>query len=320
MRADRLISMLLLLQARGRMTAKALSEELEVSVRTIYRDLDALSGAGIPVFAESGPGGGCQLLEGYRWPLSGVSKEEVTALLTLGVPQPIRDLGLGSVLQDAHRKLEATVPNRAGRLPLSAMVLLDMPAWFRTSEKVPSLPTLADAIRQSRRIIITYERPGAKAANRTIDPLGLVNKASHWYLVGRASRGVGVYRVSRISRVKALDEHFEPPSDFDLASYWSKWSEDFETSRPKTKVTVRVAPQLVDVLPEVFGESVRPLLVAGRPDEEGWISLVLTFEHERAAVYRLAGFGPLVKVLSPAFVRNEIVKIAKAILASYESA
>lgn len=319
MRADRLISMLLLLQARGRMTARALSEDLGVSVRTIYRDLEALSGAGIPVFAESGPGGGCELLEGYRWPLSGVSSEEVAALLTLGVPQPIRELGLGSVVQDAHRKLEANIPSRAGRVPTSAMVHLDMPAWFRTSEKVPNLPILADAIRQRRRLIVSYERPGAQAGNRTIDPVGLVNKASQWYLVARASRGVAVYRVSRISEVKVLEEHFDPPSDFDLASYWSKWSEEFEASRPKTKVSVRVAPQLVDILPEVFGESVRPLLAAEPPDDEGWISIVLTFEHEKAAVYRLAGFGPLVKVLSPAFVRNEIVKNAKEILRSYKS-
>lgn len=186
MRADRLVSLALLLQARGQMSARALAAELEVSVRTIYRDLAALSAAGVPVVAEPGPGGGCRLLEGYRFPLRGLSQDEAEALLVLGVPTALAELGLGDALSAAHRKISVTTAPGSGG---PALVHLDMPRWFHGKEEVPHLRTLAEALRQQRRVRIGYQRGGSGAeTTRVVDPFGLVNKAGVWYLVATRAR------------------------------------------------------------------------------------------------------------------------------------
>src|SRR5580658_6119954 len=194
-RADRLLSLVLLLQARGGATARALAAELEVSVRTVYRDLEALAAAGVPVLAQSGPGGGCRLMDGYRFPLRGLRPDEAEALLILGVPGVLRELGLDQALDAAHRQIrlsagfgEAAGPGREGHG--AALVHLDMPRWFAGgAEEVPGLRDLARALRLGRRVALSYERPGARAGQpgggeqRVVGPLGLVNKAGTWYLV-----------------------------------------------------------------------------------------------------------------------------------------
>jgi predicted DNA-binding transcriptional regulator YafY len=235
-RADRLLSLVLLLQARGRMPASALAAELEVSVRTVYRDLTALSSAGVPVRAESGPGGGCELLEGYRFPLRGLRPDEAEALLILGVPRALGDLGLDEALTHAHRHIRAAA-GTAGEG--AALVHLDMPRWFGSQEEVPH-----------------------------------------------------------------------------LGGFWGQWSAEFEASRPRLAVTVRDAPQAIAAFPEIFGSAVPE---AGAPDEEGWRVVTLTFEHELAAGYRLAGFGGLVQVLEPARVRERLLATAQEILRCYGS-
>jgi predicted DNA-binding transcriptional regulator YafY len=156
-RADRLVSLVLLLQARGRVTALALARELGVSVRTVYRDLEALGAAGVPVLTEPGPGGGCELLDGYRFPLRGLRQEEAEALLILGVPSVISELGLGGAAAAAHRQIRVT--SGQGGAAGSALVHLDMPRWFRAREDVPQLRTLAEALRRRRRLAIRYQRP-----------------------------------------------------------------------------------------------------------------------------------------------------------------
>src|SRR5215468_3961292 len=180
-RADRLVSLALLLQTRGRMPARALAAELEVSVRTVYRDIAALNAAGVPVVAESGPNGGCWLLDGYRFPLRGLSADEASALLLLGVPAAVAELGLADALAAAHRKIRVT----AGRDRAEpAGVHLDMPRWFHGTEPVPHLRTLAGAVRQRRHLRLGYRRDAAGAETaRVVGPLGLVNKAGTWYLV-----------------------------------------------------------------------------------------------------------------------------------------
>ncbi len=195
-RADRLLSLVLLLQARGETTARALAAELEVSVRTVYRDLEALSAAGVPVLARSGPGGGCRLMDGYRFPLRGLRPDEADALLILGVPGALRELGLDQALDAAHRQIrlsaglgEATAgPGRDW--PGSALVHLDMPRWFSgAAEEVPCLRDLARALRLGRTLALTYQGPGTRGGapgggeHRVVEPLGLVNKAGTWYLV-----------------------------------------------------------------------------------------------------------------------------------------
>jgi predicted DNA-binding transcriptional regulator YafY len=202
MRADRLVSLVLLLQAGGRTTALDLAGQLEVSVRTIYRDLEALSAAGVPVCAESGPGGG-QLLEGYRFPLRGLRPEEAEALLILGVPGALRELGLAGAATAAHRQIRVTAGLARDSGRGATLVHLDMPRWFRGNEQVPHLRCLTEALRLGRRLAIEYRRgdasPGTEPA-RVIEPLGLVNKAGTWYLVAAAvRRPAAVFRAGRIS-------------------------------------------------------------------------------------------------------------------------
>lgn len=297
------------------MTASALAAELEVTARTIYRDLEALSAAGIPVYAESGPGGGCQLVEGYRTPLTGLSVDEAGALLILGVPGPLRDLGLEPPLQAAQRRVRA-----ATRLPnVGVTVHLDMPRWFHAREDTSHLPVLAKSIGNRRRVRVTYAGGSGTEKRQRLGPLGIVNKAGAWYLVAELSGRVRVFRVARIGSVRVLEETFERPSDFDLVTFWEAWSADFETSRPRIDVVVRASPEAFDAMPEVFGEAVRPALSgASDPDADGWRQLVLTFEHEAAAVQRLAGFGGRIEIQSPETVRARLVETAAAILDRYQ--
>jgi predicted DNA-binding transcriptional regulator YafY len=339
-RADRLVSLVLLLQARGHVTASALARELEVSVRTVYRDLAALSAAGVPVLAESGPGGGCRLLDGYRFPLRGLHPQEAEALLILGVPGALGELGLDAAAAAAHHKIRVTTGQRepgGGASP--ALVHLDMPRWFRSQEEVPHLRTLAEALRRHRSVAIAYQKAApaaageaapaadmaspasARAATRTVGPLGLVNKAGAWYLVAVARGGrVSVFRVGRISAARILDEPAERPAGFELAGFWERWSAEFVTSRPRLPVRLRASPQALAAFGEVFGDDARPALDAAEPpDDRGWQTVTLSFEHELAAAHRLAGFGGQVEVLSPPSVRTLLVTAAQEILDRYGS-
>lgn len=193
MRADRLVSLVLLLQARGRTTAAALAEELEVCVRTIYRDLEVLGAAGVPVRTESGPGGGCQLLDGYRFPLRGLRPEEAEALLILGVPGAVRELGLDAALTAAQRQIRVTAGLTGQGGPGAALVHLDLPRWFRGREEVPHLRSLARALRLGRHLAIRYRRDAGSGPGpgRVVGPLGLVDKAGTWYLVASTRNGEG---------------------------------------------------------------------------------------------------------------------------------
>jgi predicted DNA-binding transcriptional regulator YafY len=315
-RADRLLSLVLLLQARGAATARALAAELGVSVRTVYRDLEALSAAGVPVVTEPGPGGGCRLMTGYRFPLRGLRPEEAEALLILGVPAVLRELGLEAALTAAHRQILVT----AG-VPAATLVHLDMPRWFGGQEDVPCLRELAQAVRQGRKLALRYrsaeERDGEP---RIVGPLGLVNKAGTWYLVAiPGTGGIRVFRAGRVSGVRVLPESFGRPQDFDLVAFWARWSADFEASRPRLQVRVAASPQALAVFPEVFGLAVMSALEAAVPGADDWRVVTLTFEHEPAAVHRLAGFGAQVEVLDPPAVRDRLLITAREILGRYDA-
>jgi predicted DNA-binding transcriptional regulator YafY len=321
-RADRLVSLVLLLQARGRLPARALAAELEVSVRTVYRDIAALNSAGVPVVTESGPNGGCWLLDGYRFPLRGLSADEASALLVLGVPAAVAELGLADALAAAQQKISVTSGDASGS-PGPALVHLDMPRWFHGAEHVPHLPALASAVRERRQLRLGYRRgDDGPETTRVVSPLGLVNKAGTWYLVAvAAGRGEPVvFRVGRVKSARALGDSFARPAGFDLAAFWADWSASFQASRPKTEVRLRASPAALAALPEVFGDAVRPALeAAGAPDAAGFREVRLTFEHETAAVTRLAGFGGQVEVLSPAAVRTRLVTTARELLERYPS-
>ncbi len=255
MRASRLLSLLLLLQTRGRLTAGELARELEVSVRTIYRDVESLSAAGVPVYSDRGPTGGYQLLDGYRTRLTGLTPDEAESLFLAGMPGPAAELGLGTVLATAQLKLLAALPpelqSRAGRI--GERFHLDAPGWFHEGERLPHLATVADAVWNQRRLHVRYQRWRGEV-ERTLDPLGLVLKAGAWYLVARASGQLRTYRASRILELDVLDERFERPDDFDLATFWDTWSEQFQRRLYRYEVTVRLSPRGLQLLPYLFNQ------------------------------------------------------------------
>src|SRR6185312_10007486 len=321
MRADRLLSLALLLQARGAATARALAGELGVSVRTVYRDLAALSAAGVPVVTEAGPGGGCRLMEGYRFPLRGLRPDEAEALLILGVPAVLHELGLAGALTTAHRQIRVTAGVGSG-----ALVHLDMPRWFGGQEEVPCLRDLAQALRLGRKLAIRYPPPDREP--RVVGPLGLVNKAGIWYLVadcvahsgaGAGAGDIRVFRAGRVSAARVLAEPAERPAGFELAAFWARWSAEFEASRPRLEVRLAASPGALAAFGEVFGAAAAPALEAAEsPGQDGWRVLTLSFEHERAAVHRLAGFGDQVEILDPPSVRAELLATAREILGRYQ--
>jgi predicted DNA-binding transcriptional regulator YafY len=318
-RADRLVSLVLLLQARGRVTGRALAAELGVSVRTVYRDLEVLAAAGVPVITESGPGGGFELMDGYRFPLRGLRPDEAEALLILGVPGALRDLGLDRALAAAHRQIQVT----SGAAP-GVLVHLDMPRWFGGQEEVPCLRDLARALRLGRQVRLAYRHgDGREDAARAVGPLGLVNKAGTWYLVASGGDGPGdprVFRAGRISGAVVLAEPFPRPPGFGLAEFWARWSAGFEASRPRIQVTFRASPGALAAFPEVFGQAAGPALAAAAPPgADGWRAVTLSFEHDRAAVHRLAGFGGQVEVIDPPPVRAALLATAREILGRYQA-
>jgi predicted DNA-binding transcriptional regulator YafY len=319
-RADRLLSLALLLQARGTATARALAGELGVSVRTVYRDLAALGAAGVPVVTEAGPGGGCRLMDGYRFPLRGLRPDEAEALLILGVPAVLRELGLAGALSAAHRQIRVSAGVGSG-----ALVHLDMPRWFGGQEEVPCLRDLAQALRLGRKLAIRYPPPDREP--RVVGPLGLVNKAGTWYLVAdcAAHSGAGpwdirVFRAGRVSAARILAEAAGRPAGFELAAFWARWSAEFEASRPRLEVRLAASPGALAAFGEIFGAAAAPALEAAEPPgQDGWRVLTLSFEHERAAVHRLAGFGDQVEILDPPSVRAELLATAREILDRYQS-
>jgi len=320
MRADRLLSILLLLQARGRMTAQELAGEVEVSQRTIYRDVDALSAAGIPVYADRGPGGGFELLDRYHTTLTGLSQNEVRALFMLSIPKPLAQLGVDGELRAALLKLSAALPE--ARRPEETMVRqrfhLDSTWWFQGEEPVPHLPALQQAVWQDRRLHLTVRLQFDTLAEWLVDPYGLVAKAGVWYLVCARDGHLQVVRVSDMLAARLSDERFERPANFDLAAFWQGWCADYEGSRPSYPVLARVSPGLAPYLPLMFGDPIREAMAqAGPPDAEGWLTLSLPFETFEAARTRILGLGRAVEVLEPPALRKSVVDFAAQIVDAY---
>jgi len=305
MRATRLVSLLLLLQTRGQLTAAEIAERLEVSVRTVHRDVESLAAAGVPVDAVRGPAGGYRLAGGYRTRLTGLTADEAEALFAAGMPGPAAELGLGGELAAARLKLLAALPHelqeRATRA--SRLFHLDTRGWFRAEDTVPHLPALAAAVWQGCRARIRY-REGGVAVQRTIDPLGLVLKGGAWYLVARRSAGMRVYRVSRVVSVRPLEQSFDRPAAFELTVFWQQWSRSFEVTLPRVQVTLRVDEDVRRLLP---GEP--------RVAEDG--RTVVAFAHLGDAYRELLRFGSQVEVLEPAELRDRIAETSREVAAMY---
>ncbi len=323
MRADRLLSLMLLLQTRGRMTAQQLADELEVSERTIYRDLDALSLAGIPVYAERGPHGGCALLDNYRTSLTGLTEAEVTALFTAILPNPAQDLGANQTLQQAVLKLTAALPARQQDQADEARrrIHLDPAPWFQPMEPAPHLAVVQAALWQQQKLRLLYRRADGNWVKRLLSPYGLVAKTSIWYVVGETMRSVQVYRVSRIQEAILTDHAFVRPAQFDLAAFWQDWCARFEASQSGFPVTLRVHWNQANELIPVFGEGIhQTLAAAGEPDEQGYLTLKLTFGGADEARRALLGLGATVTVVEPAELRQELIEQAQMLLMHYRLA
>ena len=323
MRADRLLSLLMLLQARGRMTAQALAMELEVSERTIYRDIDALSAAGVPVYGEAGPQGGYALLDSYRTNLTGLTEDEVRALFMLSIPAPLAELGVSQELKAALLKLSASLPaaRRSDEGRVRQRIHLDWVSWHQPEGPVPHLQTIHRAVWQDRRLHITYslEIPSSvKQFERLVDPYGLVAKAGIWHLVCAGDGRMRALRVSQILDAHIAGERFQRPTGFDLATFWEQWCARQAESRPSYRVTARVSPIIIPFLPHYFGEPIHAVIAqAGPPDAEGWITLTLPFETARAARERILGFGGAVEVLEPEPLRKSVIDYATQIVTFY---
>ena len=321
MRADRLISLLLLLQTRGRMTARELADELEVSERTIYRDITALGVTGVPVYAERGPGGGCELLESYRTNLTGLTPQEARALFMLNIPAPLDQLGVTQELKAALLKLSAALPasRRSEEERSRQRIHLDSSWWFQADEAVPCLPSIQQALWQDNKLHLAYRADFGTQVQQIVAPYGLVAKASVWYLVYAHPTGdVRALQVSRVTEAAILEESFERPADFDLADFWKGWCTKFEEGRFRYIVTARVSPELAALLPYYFGDGFQALLPeASPPDTKGWITLTLPFESLTAARARVLGFGRAVEVLEPEALRKSVIDFAEQITMFY---
>jgi predicted DNA-binding transcriptional regulator YafY len=319
MRADRLLSILMMLQIRGQITAHELAQRLEVSERTIYRDIEALSTAGVPVYAERGPGGGCMLAEGYRTNLTGLTEDEVRTLFMPGMMRPLADLGAEKALDAALLKLLAALPSdhRRDVEHSRQRIFVDTVGWYYTAPVSPYLHILREAVWNDRKVRLTYRKNNGEVSERIVDPLGLVAKAGIWYMVAVSHDDLRVFRISRVRNAEMLDEQCQRPADFDLEHYWVKWSAELE-QWPMYLVKVRVSPAFVPVLPQVLGESVHQQIEeAGPPDKEGWITLTLEFGSFESARSHILGFGSFVEVLEPVELRQAVLQIATGIVAFY---
>nr|WSY55490.1 WYL domain-containing protein [Streptomyces sp. NBC_00886] len=323
MRAARLIKMVLLLQSRASMTAAELASELEVSERTVTRDAQALSEAGVPVYAERGRAGGYRLIGGYRTRLTGLARSEAEVLFLSGVPGALREMGLEDAASAARLKVSAALVPSLRDAPHTAAQRfhLDAPGWFREPKTPGLLPVVADAVWDDRRVVARYRR-GDEEVERPLEPYGLVLKAGVWYLCARVADGRGAFRVYRIDRFTAVEEggeRFVRDEGFDLPAFWEERAEQFARSILRVEVVVRLSADGVRSLPYALNPaSAREALeAAGAPDDDGWVTVTLPVESEKVAHSQLAGLGPEVEVLAPESLRARFTRDALRLAALY---
>jgi predicted DNA-binding transcriptional regulator YafY len=318
MRADRLLSIVLLLQTHHQLTSRVLAERLEVSERTIHRDMEALSYAGIPVVAVRGSSGGWSLLGEYRTNLTGLNEAEIQSLFVSQPPKLLADLKLEKASEGALLKLLAALPAvyRRGAERARQRIYVDAAGWSQVEEGVPLLPVLQEAVWSERKLRFTYNRgPGCEEVERTVDPLGLVAKGSAWYLVAAVAGDLRSYRVSRVSAAELLDEPCATPLDFDLAEYWQTSAVKFKSSMPRYLATFRVSPAVFPLL-RFAGRFARVGEVKD-VDLEGWLTVTVRFDVEEMACQYALGFGSNLEVLEPATLRDKVIEEARAVLHSY---
>ena len=313
MRSARLLSLLLLLQARGRMTARQLADELEVSPRTIYRDVEMLHTAGIPLYGDAGHTGGYQLLDGYSTQLTGLTAKEAETLFLTGMPGPAKDLGCGAFVAAIQLKLHAALSPelRERAISMQQRFHLDTPGWYQEGDRSPYLTSVADAVWNQHRVRVCYGDPNQMF---TLDPYGVVLNGGAWHIVAGCLGNIGTYRVNRILRLHTLTDRFARPAGFDLAGYWQ--AHLAEVNARQTNALVRLSPtgaqQLLDTgTPLVINALDR---TATDPDEHGWITATLPVDSPA----QLLMLGAQAEVLGPSELRNRLAATARSLTTLYE--
>ncbi|MCP3141302.1 helix-turn-helix transcriptional regulator [Pyxidicoccus xibeiensis] len=319
MRADRLMSLTLLLQNRPKMTAGELARELQVSERTIHRDLDALSSAGVPVYATRGATGGVALMEGWRTELTGLTRAELHALATVGAPGALDDLGLSAPLRTGLVKLAASLPAiQKPTLEYARQRLhVDTSSWFSEREPVPHLAVLRDAVWQDRRVSLEYRDFEGKKGQRVVAPYALVIKADRWYLVAGNGEEPRVYRGSRVEGARMLAETFARPPGFDLPSFWREWCKRFGEKRASYEATLRLSLEAEEALRRIRPPADHARIDAAPRARDGTKTVTVDFERESIAVGQLCEVGAGVEVLAPEALRGRLIKLATVLLENH---
>ncbi|MFI1741514.1 helix-turn-helix transcriptional regulator [Streptomyces sioyaensis] len=344
MRAARLIKMVLLLQARPSMTAGELARELEVSERTVARDVLSLSEAGVPVYADRGRAGGYRLIGGYRTRLTGLGRSEAEALFLSGVPTALREMGLADAASAARLKVSAALrPDlRDAASGAAQRFHLDAPGWYQEPEPPELLPAIADAVWDDRRITARYLRKDTEV-ERELEPYGLVLKAGVWYLAARVDGDYRVYRVDRFTAVEAdegsgaaaavgatgatgaaatSDGRFSRDESFDLPAFWAERAAQFARSILREEVVLRLSARGVRQLPYVTEraaarEAIARAQAADGPDEQGRLTVTLAVESAEVAYAQLLSLGPEGEILAPGELRARMAAAARQTAALY---
>jgi len=318
MRADRLLSLLMMLQTRGRLTAERLADELEVSTRTIYRDIYALRVVGFPVYSERGLGGGCYLHEDYRVRLTDLTQDELAALLTIAVPTPLIDLGVGQEAKGALLKLAAALPaaRRDIEQHVRSRIHLDPESWNPSRDPAPNLALLRQGAWSDRWMSATFRRVRGILISREIAPYGLVAKATRWYVIWLGRDGqLHVDRASAVVDAELLEERFERPETFDLASYWAQWAVKHEANRSVFPVIALAGAGVLANLENELGKD--RVLRSEEPESDGRVRAQLTFEYFEEARSTLLGFGGAIEVVSPEALRRSMADFGEQIHSVY---
>ncbi len=321
MRADRLLRLLMLLQRHRRVTAAWLADELEVSERTVLRDMEALSAAGVPVYTERGRHGGCVLLDSFTTEATGITPAEAQALFAWSSRETVADLGLGGALTSALAKIAATAPSGAlaDAEALGTIVHADRRRWFSATEDVPWLPTLRESTAAKKRVALSYMAAGADSpTDRTVDPIGLVDNSGRWYLVADRDGELRTYRVSRIHAVTVLDEPASPADQRPLAEIWTDLRGSIEGRHEHLEVVVRVAVSRQDELRRLLRMQLAPgpgiETLESTEDHLVW-RLAVRMPPVIAAVSVMS--APDLMVLEPEWLKDEVRAAALRTLEHY---
>lgn len=317
MRADRLLSLLMMLQLRGRTTAGDLSTQLGVSVRTVYRDIETLIQSGVPISSDRGRTGGVRLAHGYQTRLTGLSADEAQALPFASVAVAAAALGFAETAEAARLKVLAALPRttREQAYHASERFYLDPADWYRRSTTPPHLRLVAAAVWAGHVVQMDYESWSGRR-RRFVEPLGLVLKAGTWYMVGRQETRMSIYRVESIRRVHILPRKYIQPQNFDLATVWQEEVSRFESSLRRLRATIRVAQSAMSRVDRLGADAAEAIHLA-QPDQDGWRHATIWIESIGHAAGMLLGLGSEIEVLAPKGLRLELAKRATQVCTLY---